>query len=337
MSNNFSQNYAPPFVGGVFNVAGGFIGRSLIDSLRESFTSSSQEQRGDYFMDQSRVLLQNHLQLIEQFDQINIHRNYEMLRKVKEGLDSHDGSKFQKFLKSRKYRRVSRKTYKIVKKASERGIDNHLMNQIVEATRPPPPPPGSGAGSGPETSSPPPPPGSGSGSGPETSSPPTAPGSGSGSGPETSNLTCSLFWQAGSLFQGTVRSNPFSDSHAMLSEVSVNNLDRVEMSTYQEETTDEAAVVLDLVAEDESVQHVVATFSTQAFTGDRTDAEAPEAPAALSLHREDGSSPRFIAVSLPDVSLADQRADGQGENIHLISAQRAQHSDIDLELTSRLA
>jgi len=152
------------------------------------------------------------------------------------------------------------------------------MNKIEEATRPPPPPPGSGSGSG-----------------PETSSPPTAPGSGSGSGPETS----------------TVRSNPFSDSHAMLSEVSVNNLDRVEMSTYQEETTDEAAVVFDLVAQDESVQHVVATFSTQAFTGDRTDAGAPEAPAALSLHREDGSSPRFIAASLPDVSLADQRADGQ--------------------------
>jgi hypothetical protein len=95
------------------------------------------------------------------------------------------------------------------------------MNQIVEATRPPPTTPGSGSGSG-----------------PETSPPPTTPGSGSGSGPETSNLTCSLFWQAGSLFQGTVWSNPFSDSHAMLSEVSVNNLDRVEMSTYQEETTD---------------------------------------------------------------------------------------------------
>jgi len=283
MSNNFSQNYAPQIAGSVVaEVAGGLIGKNLIDSLRKRFTSSSQVQRGDHFMDQSRALLQDHLQMIERHEQSTIHRNYEELRKVKEELNSHDGSKFQKFLKAREYKRVSKETYMFVKDASDRGRDNHYMNQLAEATRPPPTPP-------------PTPPGSGSGSGPETGPPPTPPGSGSGSGPETS----------------TVWSNPFSDSHAMLSEVSVNNLDRVEMSTYQEETTDEAAVVLDLVAEDESVQHVVATFSTQAFTGDRTDAEAPEAPAALSLHREDGSSPRFIAVSLPDVSLADQRADGQ--------------------------
>jgi hypothetical protein len=58
------------------------------------------------------------------------------------------------------------------------------------------------------------------------------------------------------------------------------------------------------------------------------------APAAISLHRDDGSSPRFIAASPPDVS--DQREDEQGENIHLISAQRAQHSGIGSELTSRL-
>ena len=33
----------------------------------------------------------------------------------------------------------------------------------------------------------------------------------------------------------------------------------------------EAAVVLDLVGQDKSVQHVVATFPTEAFTGDTTD------------------------------------------------------------------
>jgi hypothetical protein len=35
----------------------------------------------------------------------------------------------------------------------------------------------------------------------------------------------------------------------------------------------EGAVVLDLVAPDESVQHVVATFSTETFSGDKTDGE----------------------------------------------------------------
>jgi hypothetical protein len=50
-------------------------------------------------------------------------------------------------------------------------------------------------------------------------------------------------------------------------------------------------------------------------------------PAAISLHRDDGSSPRLIAASIPDVS--GQRVDEQGENIHLIGARRAQNSGAD--------
>lgn len=65
------------------------------------------------------------------------------------------------------------------------------------------------------------------------------PGSGSRYDPETSKLPPSLFGQAGSLSQGSVWSNPFSDSHRIsrISEVNVNDLDRVEVSTYQEEIT----------------------------------------------------------------------------------------------------
>ena len=133
MPNIPFQTYVPELVESAAEAAGGFIGRSLMDSLRKSFTSSSQVQRGDYFMDQSRALLQNHLQLIELHDQSIIHRKYQKLvqgiqvansvtylrynrlREAKQGLDSHDGSKFQKFIKARKYRRVSKETYEIVK------------------------------------------------------------------------------------------------------------------------------------------------------------------------------------------------------------------------------
>jgi hypothetical protein len=55
-------------------------------------------------------------------------------------------------------------------------------------------------------------------------------------------------------------------------------------------------------------------------------------PAAISLHRDDGSSPRLIAAFIPDV--IDERIDEQGENIHLIDPQRAQNPGIDSELTS---
>ncbi len=59
------------------------------------------------------------------------------------------------------------------------------------------------------------------------------------------------------------------------------------------------------------------------------------APPAIGPQRGDGSAPRFIAASPPDVS--DQKVDEQGRNIHSLSAQRVHHSNIDSGLTSRLA
>jgi hypothetical protein len=75
------------------------------------------------------------------------------------------------------------------------------------------------------------------------------------------------------------------------------------MSTYHEETTDGgllfdfynttehaddrpgAAVVLNLVAQDESVQHIVATFSTEAFSGDTSNSGGKTSTAPLvSFH-----------------------------------------------------
>src|ERR1700755_3128678 len=69
--------------------------------------------------------------------------------------------------------------------------------------------------------------------------PPPAPGGGSGSGLGTGN-TCSSFGETGSLFQGTAASDPFGDAHAVsrINDIDVNSVDRVNMSTYQDEATD---------------------------------------------------------------------------------------------------
>jgi hypothetical protein len=66
------------------------------------------------------------------------------------------------------------------------------------------------------------------------------PGGGSGSGPGTGKPACSPFRQSRSQFKVSVASNPFTDSHAIstLTNVPVEDLDRVEMSTYHVETTD---------------------------------------------------------------------------------------------------
>jgi hypothetical protein len=67
-------------------------------------------------------------------------------------------------------------------------------------------------------------------------------GGGSGSGPSTGRPACSPFEQAGSQFQDSVASrprNPFTDSHAIstLTDVAVGDLERVDMSTFQDGDT----------------------------------------------------------------------------------------------------
>lgn len=68
----------------------------------------------------------------------------------------------------------------------------------------------------------------------------------------------------------STHTNPFSDSHEVssLADVDVDDLDQVEMSTYQSETTGDAVVVLDLHGRDSSIQQVIATFPPEAFVDD---------------------------------------------------------------------
>jgi len=142
------------------------------------------------------------------------------------------------------------------------------------------------------------------------------------------NATRGPLSRDGSHFQGPVTSsprNPFTDSHAIsnLTDVAVGDLDEVEMSTYQSEDNSEGAVVMDLHGRDASTTSIVATFPTEVFSGDRTDREAsqPEAPgaaAALSLHQEDGSTPRLVTAPL--INVPDQLTDAKAETRTVSSA-----------------
>jgi len=271
MANDIPQKskYTPIGVEGVVEVNAHLVGSSLIDSLRRTFTIEGKMEQGDYFMDRSMDLLEKHLQLMEFSEQSAIRIRYLKAQVLKHELhsesdDYNHGIPFQKFFEARRYQRLSKKTFEIVKLASDRIRENPLINQLVEATQPH--------------------------------------GGQSGSGPGIAST----------------QSNPFTDSHAAIStltNVSVDDLNRVEMSTFREEATNDGAVVLGLVARDESVQHLVATFPAEALSGDRTDNEASQPtasePAAISLHRDDGSSPRLITASIPDVS--GQGVDEQGE------------------------
>jgi len=113
-----------------------------------------------------------------------------------------------------------------------------------------------------------------------------------------------------SQFQGPVESaprDPFTDSHAIstLTNVAANDIDEMDMSTFQNEDTGgrswirfhnlikhvdcltESAVVFDLRGRDSSTQHVVATFPSKVLSGDGTDGEG-ETPTShkrlLAIH-----------------------------------------------------
>jgi hypothetical protein len=81
MDNNTFRNYPPAIeiVGGTIEVTGHLDGRSLISGLWRTIFTGSLVQDGDYFMDQSRALLQRHLKLMQLEDQNVIRYNYDML------------------------------------------------------------------------------------------------------------------------------------------------------------------------------------------------------------------------------------------------------------------
>jgi hypothetical protein len=71
MANN-SANYGSEIAGGIFEVASHALGRKVINSLRKNFTSNGKMRSGDFYMNQSREMLQRHLQIIDLEDQGNI-------------------------------------------------------------------------------------------------------------------------------------------------------------------------------------------------------------------------------------------------------------------------
>ncbi|KAH9959179.1 hypothetical protein BC827DRAFT_1268957 [Russula dissimulans] len=227
MSHDDSQNDPPEIVEDVVEVSSLVIG-SLIDSLRRSFTTRGQKQQGDYLMDQSRELLEQHLDLIPPAIQRTINNYYAHAEGMRTRLGNDSGTPIQRLLEARKYRRISRQAYKITKRASEMAVKNARTTPGVD--------PGNHFGS------------------------------------------------------GSTRSHPFSDSRVMsnLTNVPVDGLQDVEMTTYQTEDTGEAAVVFDLHSRHAPTQHIVATFPTVVFSGktdwdDRVDRSETDIQAPTSL------------------------------------------------------
>ena len=74
MANNFFTEYGPEIVEDIFEVGSHFIGREIIETLKKNFTGDGKAREGDFYMNQSRALLQTHLQMISLDERTTIWR-----------------------------------------------------------------------------------------------------------------------------------------------------------------------------------------------------------------------------------------------------------------------
>ncbi|KAI0294569.1 hypothetical protein BC826DRAFT_1175352 [Russula brevipes] len=133
MADNSSETYGTEIAEGVADVASHVLGRKIIDSLRNNFTSVGKMRRGDFYMNQSREMLQMHMQLLDLDEQAAIRRKYIKAMEVKGRLEDSSDSGFQRFRLAMQYRRLSRDTFMVIERASNRAVDDNLMHQIDEA------------------------------------------------------------------------------------------------------------------------------------------------------------------------------------------------------------
>lgn len=76
MANNFFTEHGPEIAEDILEVGSHFIGKEIIQTLKKNFTGDGKAQQGDFYMNQSRALLQTHLRMMSVAEQTTIRRKY---------------------------------------------------------------------------------------------------------------------------------------------------------------------------------------------------------------------------------------------------------------------
>ncbi|KAF8471474.1 hypothetical protein DFH94DRAFT_769774 [Russula ochroleuca] len=130
---NSSASHGVDHVSEVFVVETHSVGKKIIGNLRNRFTITSQTQRGDFYLDQSRVLLQKHAHIINAEDQDIILDTFTEANESKRKMET-SNSRVKRYFKAIEYMRLSRETFELVVGASNRAVEeDNLMHQMVEA------------------------------------------------------------------------------------------------------------------------------------------------------------------------------------------------------------
>ncbi|KAF8263960.1 hypothetical protein EI94DRAFT_1739625 [Lactarius quietus] len=133
MSTAQIPDFAPPLINGIYEVASHHVGKSVVDVLRECFTTSGKLRRGDYYYDRVHPMIQQHYKQLDTDDQNMIDFEVTQTSLAKEKMNQAEGSIFRKFSLAKDYQRVAKHLFIIVETASRRAAERHLMAQIAEA------------------------------------------------------------------------------------------------------------------------------------------------------------------------------------------------------------
>jgi hypothetical protein len=82
MSDGSPADYGADLAGGVIEVASQFINQKIVETIRKNFSGDGKRQRGDFYMGQSRELLQTYFKEIDRRDKQNILRMFTRLDQI---------------------------------------------------------------------------------------------------------------------------------------------------------------------------------------------------------------------------------------------------------------
>jgi len=215
---------------GIFTVPDTSARSVLINRLRDNLITVKIRD-ADSLNDQSRDLLQQYIDLMQLDEQEAIQGQMNDIDRLEKRLED-TRSPFRKFLLVRQYKRVSRETYLIVKKASNRLRNDQIKERLRAATDP---------------------------QGWPTFPQEPAPRSNGGS------FTAPVFPVATPPGGPPINhfGNAFTSPHvaSALDAATCSDLERVEMTKFQSMTTGDPAVLLGLHGRDVGVQHFFATLA----------------------------------------------------------------------------
>ncbi|KAF8257041.1 hypothetical protein EI94DRAFT_1761230 [Lactarius quietus] len=141
MSTAPFPDFSSPIINGIHEEGEHRVGKGFFGIIWASLTGGK-IRNGDYYFSRTRTMIKQHYPGLPLQDQNTVHFEVTKVIGAQEKLECAQGV-IEKHIRARKYERVSKETFKIVKRVSNRADTNNVMAQMSEIPggRPPQPPP----------------------------------------------------------------------------------------------------------------------------------------------------------------------------------------------------